>query len=305
MGIVKNMTYGAIDGKCRTEKGETLYFRTIIKEIEGEVLWDEESFSNEVLSAYQATTHSRQNCVDVYSKKLKTFEDSLVIYYSSKYDTIYNSLLDEYNSLLRNYGSIGERYRINESDMNYFFYQMRNEINSAKNEIAGILFPIIMYENDFRTSNNCLESYMALCNNLLYEASIIDTNTTKTFIDREVFNAKLKSIETELIRRKTKQDSIDHERNIEDQIKTESKQIEDRILILLNNINNRDKNKKLKELKANATKDQLAFLNNHIHYASYKKIIEDLRIFRYNKHFYDDAINNQTDKKSRLDRLRI
>jgi hypothetical protein len=44
-GIVQNYIVGAIDGKCGSKKGEIFYFRTIIKEVDGEILWDEESFS--------------------------------------------------------------------------------------------------------------------------------------------------------------------------------------------------------------------------------------------------------------------
>jgi hypothetical protein len=252
------------------------------------------------------TKINRKHNVKIYTEKLRFFEDSLVNYYSNKYDSIYLQQINDYDSLLIKYGDIGNEYRYNDMHMSFKFDHMSDMKESAKDEIEDIIFPINMYTIDFENSENSAEYYETICNKAIKEANDIDTCTMSQFFDNNEYQVYLQSIDNELLKKKVAQDSINHIKMIEEKILSIRTNIENRIMQLLEKINDGNYKKTIKKLYAKGTEEQKEFMKVHLKSISYEQVLSEYQVYGsvYVTYFRTDAIFHKPDNQSKLDRMK-
>jgi len=308
-GIVRNMSFGAIDGKCGTKKGEVFYYRTVISD--ESILWDTDGFSQSVVQVAEKYLAERKENVDYYLDKLSAFDDTLYNSYKTKYDLIaknYKNKLENLNSDYSKYLSYADQ-----SELDFVINKVESSAEYYLDKISDVIFPIDMYSSDFSSCTNCEQIYFELISQAISEAEDYDKDFNKSIMSEDDFNDLLLKKRNELSLKKHKSDSV---RAIKKEISDLNSNMQDRIVNLLPIIKDRKIKKLVKDKYSSCSEEQKQFFDKWIEpYSSYppgtfdysygiipsfraellvaKDDLEKLQILRYwdrNLNFWENAL---------------
>jgi len=274
-GIVHNIQMGAIDGKCGTKKGETFYFRTVIKDIEGDVLWDFDSFSKNVLNNAEVYQAKKQNRLKYYQSKLDNLRDSLNNFYTDKYVSVYNLYTNKCDSLVKEYdkffgGSQVEMLRLECHPFGYVDY-LEN--------ISDIFNSIILDCENFNTSSNPEEYFNETIENAMIEVQEIDNSVMNGFSEfKEGFKALKLRVEQEIREENTERVE---EKNKKELISQLESTMPDRIVTVSSFVTNKKNKKLVFELFQNGNDEQIFFYNSYLNVYDSGQLVSEFKLLIY------------------------
>ncbi len=291
-GVVKNLSVGAIDAKCGTKKNEIFYFRTVIKNVDGDVLWDTESFSPKVTEAF----NQKSNDIQSYMKKLQTFKDSLYTAYNNKYDSILNNYKLTYEKTLNQYGKTGEKYRLKHSSIEKSLEYIKRDIKYWKEKYSNFILPIDMYESDFKTTKKAKVVYQEVTNLWRKESDKIKTESEKSILNSIQANIlKLKNDLSIYKVEETKNDSI---KALDQQIANRENELANKLEDLIENMKKSENKKEIKKCYKSSSDELKRFFNMYIKpYPSYQYTDDIKRLFL-------NDINRNNNRLKKLERLK-
>lgn len=274
-GIVQNLQMGAIDGNCGTKKGETFYFRTVIKDVYGDVLWDFDSFSKTVLANAEGVKAKQQNRLNYYQKKLDNLRDSLKNYYSGKYEPIYNDLVVKCDSLVKEYdkyfsGSTVELLKLECGPYGYADYL---------EDLAEIFNSIMLDCEDFKNSENPEAFYDEKVKNALIEVHSIDSTVMDNFsISEKRYESYKSRVEQEISEVIAQKDEENKKKDLI--VKLES-EIPDRIISVSQLVANRKNRDLVNELYQNGNQEQKRFYDNYLKVYDSQQLVGEFKVLIY------------------------
>jgi len=112
----------------------------------------------------------------MYSRKLQLFKDSLTGEYRRKYNSIYSQSNSEFDRWQK-------KQQLSETDDcyvqgKYVLSDMQSVIKNANKEVDDVVWPIEMYESDFKSDDND-EAFQSIINQSLSKANSIDAVWSK------------------------------------------------------------------------------------------------------------------------------
>lgn len=274
-GIVQNLQMGAIDGKCGTKKGEIFYFRTVIKDVYGDVLWDFDSFSKTVLANAESVKAKQQNRLNYYQKKLDNLRDSLKNYYSGKYEPIYKDLVVRCDSLVKEYdkyfsGSTVELLKLECGPYGYADYL----------EDLAEIFNSIMFDcEDFIYSENPEAFYNEKVKNALIEVHTIDSTVMDNFsISEKRYESYKSRVEQEINEVIAQKEEENMKKDLI--VKLESS-MPDRIISVSQFVANRKNRDLVNELYQNGNQEQKRFYDNYLKLYDSQQLVSEFKVLIY------------------------
>lgn len=274
-GIVQNLQMGAIDGKCGTKKGETFYFRTVIKDVYGDVLWDFDSFSKNVLANTEIVKSKQQNRLNYYQKKLDNLRDSLKNYYSAKYEPIYNELSLKCDALVEEY-----KQHFNGSTVELLKLECRpHGYTGYLEDIADIFNSVILDCEDFKSSVNTEDFYNEKVENALIEVKEIDNTVLENFSDSEkkyeTYKLRVEQEITEKIAKK------EEENRKKDMIAQLEGGMPDKIISVSKFVVDRKNKKAVYQLYQNGDEGHKRFYDNYLKIYDSGQLVSEFKVLIY------------------------
>jgi hypothetical protein len=271
-GIVQNLQKGAIDGKCGTKKGETFYFRTVIKDVYGDVLWDFDSFSKNVLANAENVKAKQQNRLNYYQKNLDNLRDSLKNYYSGKYEPIYKDLVVKCDSLIKEYdkyfsGSTIELLKLECGPYGYADYL---------EDLTEIFNSIILDCEDFKNSKNPEAFYNEKVKIALIEVHSIDSTVMYNFSISEKryksYKSRVEQEINEVIAQK------EEENKKKDLIAKLESNMPERIVSVSQFIGDKKNRDLVNELYQNGNQEQKIFYDNYLKVYDSQQLVSEFKV---------------------------
>lgn len=273
-GTVKNASVGAIDGKCKTNKGEIIYFRAILRG--GSILWDSESFSEQMKSNANSFRAERAKTIDDYLQKLKSFETKLLKFYNSKYDSIISNYQTETDSTLHIFTSCMTNKDKEELKSIFDTKRTYAKINNWKEKMTEIIAPIEMYRSDFKIQPNKNEYYSGIISKSTIEFNKIDSIISSKIIKPDEFNMLLSEMITKLT---VKQTEYNKRIALNKEINDLNKNMQNRILEIIFAVKDKKNKKQSKVLYNGGTEEQKVFYDKWL--KPYNPYPENLTEYSY------------------------
>jgi hypothetical protein len=274
-GIVQNLQMGAIDGKCGTKKGETFYFRTVIKDVYGDVLWDFDSFSKIVLANAKGVKAKQQNRVNYYQKNLDNLRDSLRNYYSGKYEPIFKDLVVKCDSLVKEYGKYYSGSTVELLNLECGPYGYADYLE----DLTEIFNSIVLDCEDFKTSTNPEAFYNEKIKNALSEIQFIDSTVMENFsISEKRYESYKSRVEQEINEIITKKDEENRKKDLI--VKLESNMPE-RINSVSQFVADKKNRDLVNELYQNGNQEQKIFYDNYLKVYNSQQLVSEFKVLIY------------------------
>lgn len=266
---------GAIDGKCGTKKGEMFYFRTVIKDVYGDVLWDFDSFSKIVLANAEGVKAKQQNWLNYYQGKLDNLRDSLKNYYSGKYEPIYKVLAVKCDSLVKEYDKYFSGSTVELLKYDCFPYGYGGYLE----DLTEIFNSIMLDCEDFKTSTNPEAFYDEKIKNALSEIQYIDSTVMDNFsLSNKRYEASKSYVEQEINKVIVQKEEDNQKKDLI--VKLESG-MSSRIISVSQFVANRKNRDLVNELYQNGNQEQKRFYDNYLKVYDSQQLVSEFKVLIY------------------------
>jgi len=274
-GIVHNIQLGAIDGKCGTKKGQIFYFRTVIKDIDGDVHWDFDSFSKEVLNNIEISKAKKQNRLKSYQDKLNNLRDSLSSFYANKYVSQYKIYTSKCDSLVKAYNEYFGGSQVDMFRMECQPYEYKDDLEN----ISEVFSSIMLDYEEFLNSSTPEIYFKESIENALVEIQHIDNSVNNSFAEKNKrYESLKKRVEQEI---KSEINTKEEDNKKKEQISQLENSMTNKIVSVSKFISNKRNKKLALELFETGNDEQKSFYSNYLSMYDTEQLIKEYKLYIY------------------------